>query len=286
MRHGLQTHAVLAFAFAFAFAPRASADPPAAAGDQPVRQVGGAHGSKVDKVEADHAHTALPNAASAQEAMRAAREQARGAMKEAREAVQKAPEETRAAVQEARSAMKEAQHDVRTAIEKAPEETRAAVQEAREAVQKARDQGREAIKQAKDAMQKARDQVEGALPGAGQESRKQRARYARRVAWHGLMNRVQSPSAIAPVVRQELRHHAGRVAKLQRIRALAAEQHDDPVMQRCDKLLAREQKRHQDKLEHMLPSRAQAAPAADSEDEDPAEAERAEDEEQPEGEQP
>lgn len=284
MRHSLQIHAVLAFGLALGLSLRASADPPPATGDKPVRQVGGANGTKVEKAPADPAHAAEPNPASAHEMMQQTREHARAAMKEAREAVQKAPEETRAAVQEARTAMKEAQHDVRAAIEKAPEETREKVQEAREAMQKAREQGREALMHAKDAMQKAREQVQSALPGSGQEARNERARYARRVAWHGLMNRVQGPSKIAPDVRQELRHHAHRMAMLRRIRALAGEKVDEAVVQRCDKLIAREEKRHQDKLDRLLPARGQAAAASDTEDEEPGEAEGAEDEEQPENE--
>src|SRR4051794_31205998 len=103
----LRIHAVFAFGLVLGLSLRASADPPPATGDKPVRQVGGAHGTKVESVQA----VPEPNAASAHEMMQQTREHAREAMKEAREAMQKAPEETRAAVQEARTAMKEAQQD-------------------------------------------------------------------------------------------------------------------------------------------------------------------------------
>jgi ElaB/YqjD/DUF883 family membrane-anchored ribosome-binding protein len=220
------------------------------------------------------------------ERLQEAREKAREAMKEAREqaheAMQKVPKDTRAAMEQAREAMKEAREEAREAIEKAPAEARAQMKDAREEMQKAREQGRDALEQAKAAMDKARDQVQQALPGLpGTASRHDQARYARRVAWHGLMGRVSQPSEIAPPVREELRHHAQRMAKLQRIHAVAASKHDKSTVVRCDKLLARELTRHEARLALLLPAQAKAkepAAAATSSDDEPNEAEGAEDE--------
>ena len=56
-------------------------------------------------------------------------------------------------------------------------------------------EGREAVQQARDAMKDARDSLKQALPGmAGPRDRAERARYARRMAWHAMMHRVHRPS--------------------------------------------------------------------------------------------
>ena len=281
MKHAQQSSAALALALGvlLRLVP-AAAEPPANA-PQPraVRQLGGAQGTKTEV-----APVAQPgSAAGSRAALHDAREQARAAMKEAHEAMQKVPKDTQAAVEQARAAMKEAREQARDAMEKAPAQAREEMEDAREEMHKAREQGREALEEAKAAMVKAREQVQQALPGVpGVESRKDQAHYARRLAWHGLMNRVAHPSDIAPPARQELRHHAMRMAKLQRIHALAASKHDAATMARCDKLLAREETRHRTRLSALLP--LQEAPKAkvaqDPEEDDPGEAEGPEDEEQ------
>ncbi len=67
---------------------------------------------------------------------------------------------------------------------------------------------------------------------------------------------------------QELRHHARRVARLERIAVLAAEAKDEKAADRVASLMAKENKRHQAKMARLT--------AADS----PAEAEAAPDEEE------
>ena len=69
------------------------------------------------------------------------------------------------------------------------------------------------MQQARDAMKEARDSLKQALPGAGPKERAERARYARRMAWHAMMHRMRRPSDIPQPMRAELRHHARRMAR-------------------------------------------------------------------------
>jgi hypothetical protein len=254
----------LAVAFGFVLCARAAADPPPAAAPEPaqkpVRQIGGAHGPKV---EAEQEPDAVPG----REAMRKAREQLHEKLGEARDQMK-----------EARDQMKEARDQMKEAVDKAPDEARAAIE-------KARAEGREAMQQARDAMKDARDSLTQALPGAGAKDRAERARYARRIAWHGLMHRLHRPSDIPPGMREELRHHARRMARLTRIRAIATDKKDQAVSRRCDALITREQARHEAKMTQLekalpAPSPTRAAANTHEDDEDPAEPEAPEEEEQ------
>jgi hypothetical protein len=87
-------------------------------------------------------------------------------------------------------------------------------------------------------------------------TREGRSKSARRMRWLALMRHWKRPSEIPPDVRNELRHHARRVARLQRIRALAEEKHDKKTLARCDKLLAHEQERHAKKMEEQSSAQA------------------------------
>jgi hypothetical protein len=251
----------LAFVFALGLSARASADPAATTAPKPVRQVGGEHGPKVEA-------QAEPDAVPGREAMRRARAQLHERLDEAREHMK-----------EAREQVQEAREQVKTAVDKAPDEARAAIE-------KARAEGREAMQQARDAMKEASDSLKQALPGVpANKERTERARYARRMAWHAMMHRLHRPSDIPPAMREELRHHARRMAKLTRIRSIATEKKDAAVTKRCDALITREQARHEAKmaqLEKALPPPAPAQAAANTheDDEDPAEPEPADEEEQ------
>jgi ferritin-like metal-binding protein YciE len=255
---------VLALALGLLLCTRASADPPATAAaepQKPVRQVGGDHGPKVEA-------QAEPDAVPGRDAMRRTREQ-----------LHERIEEARAHMKEARDQVQEARDQVKSAVDKAPDEARAAME-------KARAEGREAMQQARDAMKEARESLKQALPGAGPKERAERARYARRMAWHAMMHRVRRPSDIPPAMREELRHHARRMARLARIRAIATDKKDEAVTKRCDALITREQARHETKmaqLQKALPPPApppRAAANQHEDDEDPAEPEPAEEEEQ------
>jgi F0F1-type ATP synthase membrane subunit b/b' len=276
MTHVRQLCGALVFALACGALAHAAAEPPSNSESKPVRKLGG------DKAQsAELAPVAEPKPAPAMDVPEGSHE----ALKEARAKAHEAMQDTRAALKDAREAMKDAREQAREAMAKVPKEAekemQAAREEARDEMQKAREQGRDALDQAKAAVDKAREQMKQALPGLpGSESRKDQARYARRVAWHSLMNRVQRPSELSPPVREELRHHAMRMAKLQRIHSIATLKGDKQAMARCDKLLVREQTRHKDKLAHLLPAQGRAKPAADSDDSDQNEAEGADDEDQ------
>lgn len=104
-------------------------------------------------------------------------------------------------------------------------------------------------------------------PEQREKSRLERSQRARRIAWRGMMHRFKRPADIPPDIRNELRHHAQRLARLQRIRAVAQEKSDQPVLARADKLLALEQERHQKKMrahwDALAQAKAAAGPAAD-----------------------
>jgi hypothetical protein len=241
----------LALAFGLALCARASADPPAdKPGPKPVRQLGNG-----EAVEAQPEPDAVPG----REAMRRARAQLHEGLDQAREQMQVA-----------RDQMKETREQMRAAVDKAPEDARAAVE-------KARAEGRQAMEQARDAMKEARDSFKQALPGlAGPKDRAERARYARRMAWHTMMHRIHRPSDIPQPMRAELQHHARRMARLTRIHAIAADKKDAAVVKRSETLMSREQARHDAKmaqLEKALPgATAQPAATAHEDDEEPGEA--------------
>jgi hypothetical protein len=82
------------------------------------------------------------------------------------------------------------------------------------------------------------------------------------MAWRGMMHRFKRPADIPPDIRNELRHHARRLARLQRIRAVAQEKRDQGVLTRIDKLMTLEQERHQKKMRAHWDALAQANAAA------------------------
>ena len=71
------------------------------------------------------------------------------------------------------------------------------------------------------------------------ERRKDRRRALRRIVRKRLHGR-----ALNDQMRQEMKVHAGRVARLRRIRYLAASASDYALVQKTDGLIAREQSRH------------------------------------------
>jgi len=72
-----------------------------------------------------------------------------------------------------------------------------------------------------------------------------------------------------PAVRAELRLHAWRMARLDRLRALAVEEGKDDVVKRIDELKAKEQARHEARM-NKLKSAAPAGSAAPAETAAPA----------------
>jgi hypothetical protein len=118
-----------------------------------------------------------------------------------------------------------------------------------------------------------------------------RAKRARLNAWRTMLHRLRQPSEIPPEVRQELREHAQRMARLHRIREVAREKKDVDAQNRANALVGRElgrnRKRMMELWQAFMQRKPQAAPApaaAPDEDEqdepDPEEIEEEEAEEE------
>ena len=179
--------------------------------------------------------------AKTQEELKEARDKAREAAKEAREAVVAAKDEAREAVvaakDEARAKLEAARADVKTA----GAEVKAKLGEAREELRQN--------------MHEGVDQLFGKP-----EDRAERARQHRRGEMHALRAHWRRGADIPPPVREALRQHARRTARLLRIRALAEAAKDKASIERCDKLLELERTHHQARMGRLVPKTA--APAA------------------------
>lgn len=91
---------------------------------------------------------------------------------------------------------------------------------------------------------------------AEREARREKEREALRSSIHGPMTEA---------MREELRRHARRLARIERIRALAVEAKDKDATERADKLLAKENARHEKWMSNPNaggPASAQATPPA------------------------
>jgi hypothetical protein len=149
---------------------------------------------------------------------------------------------------------------------------------AHDAIKRAREQrgggrdARERMKLGDPAEAEAAGEEDGTLTPEQQreKTRLERSQRARRMAWRGMMHRFKRPADIPPDIRNELRQHARRLARLQRIRVMAQEKSDQAALARADKLLAVEQERHQKKMRTHWDALARdeaaaaPAPAADS----------------------
>jgi hypothetical protein len=96
------------------------------------------------------------------------------------------------------------------------------------------------------------------------QRRLERSKRARHLYWRTMTQHLQRPSQIPPDVRGELRHHARRLARLQRIQELAERKRDQKTLDRVGKLIAREHERHGRKMHAHFSalSAAKGAPAA------------------------
>jgi hypothetical protein len=94
----------------------------------------------------------------------------------------------------------------------------------------------------------------------------------RRARWNRLRGQIdaESPSAIAPPIRAELRAHARRVAKLQRIAIVATDAGDTDAVTRAQTLLQRANARHERRLAQLAGGGSLPAPAAEAADENAA----------------
>jgi len=94
----------------------------------------------------------------------------------------------------------------------------------------------------------------------------------RNARWNRLRGQIQaeSPEDVSPPVRAELRAHARRVAKLQRILELATAAEDTDAVERAERLLERANERHQRRIAQLVEGGSLPAPAAEEADENAA----------------
>jgi hypothetical protein len=98
------------------------------------------------------------------------------------------------------------------------------------------------------------------------EQRAERARERRRSELRAMRSHFQRGADIPPPVREALRKHARRSARLLRIRVLAEAAGDKASIARCDQLIALERTRHHARMAQLLP-KSSAAPGAAEPDE-------------------
>lgn len=151
-----------------------------------------------------------------------------------------------------------------------------------------------------EAAAQARDEAEGAAEQAGAEVKRVQGmvgeiardalgasnehalrKQARRSAWRRMSGRVERPRDVPPAVREELRRHAQRIARLRRIRLVATEQSDRDSVARVDKLVARENARHEKRLPALWDAAGARKGGGEDEEHDPAEEAAEDEEEQP-----
>jgi colicin import membrane protein len=129
---------------------------------------------------------------------------------------------------------------------------------------------------------KAHQIMQTAVGATGENARR---RHARRMAWRQLADQVERPQDVPPAVREELRRHAQRTARLKRIRTLANEKREAALTARADTLIAREEQRHAKKLATLWSAMhaqrdTDRVKLGEDEDQDPAEEPAEEEEEQ------
>jgi hypothetical protein len=204
----------------------------------------------------------------AEEGAEAAKQEVVGSMQKARGSLERAGEKAEDATDQVVGKAGRIKTDVVAATAQAKQEAELAVDQAGKTIHQMEASARQLVRDA-----------------VGATNDNARLRTARRAAWRQLASDVDKPQSLAPNVREELRRHAQRVARLQRIRKLASEKPDAAVVARADKLLELENARHQKKLQlFMAGVRAKRQTndriAAANEDPDPAE-DTVEEEEEP-----
>jgi colicin import membrane protein len=138
---------------------------------------------------------------------------------------------------EARKDAKEAQAEAKDARKEAKEakgEAKEAKEEAKEAKGEAKEANKEALEALKEKWAKLRET---------RKERKQASREEVKKLWGDL--------ALKPAVKNELRNHAWRMARLKRIRAVAEAEGKTELVKRCDTLIEKEKDRHQKRMEDL-----------------------------------
>jgi hypothetical protein len=165
-------------------------------------------------------------------------------------------------------------------VHKAHERAHDVTDEAAEKVGELKSEAEAAAAKAKAEAEGAHEIMRDAVGATGESALRN---VQRRSTWRELAKNVDRPENVPPNVREELRRHAQRIARLRRIRALASESNQPELVARADSLIAREDARHKRKLESFWTARdklARERPTPDD-DHDPPEETAEEEEEQP-----
>jgi hypothetical protein len=239
----------------------------------------------------------------AEQKVKEAEQQLKSAAADAKQAAEKAVSDAKRALQAAKLEASAAGTRTIQAVRALQKEGKATLETAEAKAQATTDKvaGKAAELKADvvEAAAQARDEAEGAAEQAGAKvkhmqglvgeiardalgaSNEQALRkQARRSAWRRMAGHVERPRDVPPAVREELRRHAQRIARLRRIRLVATEQSDRDSVARVDKLVARENERHEKRLPALWDA-AGARKGGEAEEQDPAEEAAEDDEEQP-----
>lgn len=218
---------------------------PLSAQEGPVTEPGAKQAKREAKSAERDAERAKRDAEKARERANEAQEDAR----EARKELQETAEEQRREIREAQE--RGDKEEIREAREEAREELREKREDIREEQRKAREARGELSEKEREARQ-----AEGLAARKRQEARKARADEKRADQWKDLSKRAGKPDAqpsdMPPPVRNELRSHARRSAKLDRIEAIAKEKDNDKLVDQVKELRRRENERHEARLEKLI----------------------------------
>ena len=126
-------------------------------------------------------------------------------------------------------------------------------EERREARMERREDRREAQMELREANRGGDREANANMREAAMDARRERRRERRRGVWRRLRRSamVQRPADIPPPIRNELRRHARRIAKLARIEDLAEAAENSTAVQRVHRLRQRERQRHDRRLERL-----------------------------------
>ena len=146
----------------------------------------------------------------------------------------------------ARAAAKEGRDKAKELRDKAHD----AAKELRDKAEEHREEAKEKREQRRDAAKEEREE--------GRETAEQRSekRKQRRRAHVEELRSRWGDSLAQPAVRAELKVHARRIARLNQLRKLAEQEHKDKLIERIDKLIEKENARHQ---KHMDTLKSHAA---------------------------
>jgi hypothetical protein len=184
----------------------------------------------------------------AERAAAEAKQKAREAAKDTRERMQEAAASARKAADEAKEATKKAASDAQDGARETAERTGEA---ARELYEQGKERTRDALDQAREGTRKLLLQAADALSPEGRA----RARAERNQRWAELRSKLpgqpDDPEKVSPPMRAELAQHARRVARLERVRAVALDSHDDAAAANAAQLLDKENARHEQRMKQL-----------------------------------